>query len=181
MAGVKTAAIALLEAEGEGTVGLQAIRLLLLTGFRRSEALTLKWSYVDIEAHCARLPDTKTGAQTRPLGKAALKHLASFKPKKVKPDHFAFPDPGKKGHYIDVRKAWKRVAKRAEISRVTVHGLRHWFASAAAEMNYSELVIAGLLGHSAGTVTGRYATTPDSALISAADAISARLAASLCD
>ena len=173
------AAMRELAAEGEAAVGVRAIRLLLLTGFRRNEALTLKWGYVDTEAHCARLPDTKTGAQTRLLGKAALDHLASFQPDKAKPNDFVFPGPGKKGHYIAVRKAWKRVAKRAKISGVTVHGLRHWFASGAAEMNYSELVIAGLLGHSAGTVTGRYATTPDSALISAADAISARLADAL--
>ena len=78
-----------------------------------------------------------------------------------------------------VRKAWMRVAKRAGLSGTTIHGLQHWFASAGAEMNYSELVIAGLLGHSAGTVTGRYATTPDSALVAAADAISARLAEAL--
>jgi integrase len=56
-----------------------------------------------------------------------------------------------------------------------VHGLRHWFASAATELNYSELTIAGLLGHKVKGVTGRYATAPDSALLAAADRVSARL------
>ncbi len=58
---------------------------------------------------------------------------------------------------------------------MTIHGMRHWFASAAAEMNFSELVIAGMLGHSFNSVTARYAVTPDSALIAAADQVSERL------
>jgi hypothetical protein len=62
---------------------------------------------------------------------------------------------------------------------VTIHGLRHWFASAGAEMNYSDFVIGGLLGHAKRGVTGRYANAPDSALIMAADHISLRLAEAL--
>ena len=73
----------------------------------------------------------------------------------------------------------KRIAAKAGIEGVSLHGLRHWFASAAAGMGFSELVIAGLLGHSLRSVTGRYATTPDSALVLAADQISQRLADSL--
>jgi hypothetical protein len=46
-------------------------------------------------------------------------------------------------------------------------------------MNFSELVIAGLLGHTIHSVTGRYATAPDSALILAADRVSQRLADAL--
>lgn len=168
-----------LEAEGESAVGLLAIRFLLLSGFRRMEALTLKWGAVDIPAHCARLADTKSGKQTRPLGVAALDHLAIFKPENVKPKDFVFSGDGKSGHYVGAPKAWARITKRAKLADISLHGLRHWYASAAAEMNYSELVIAGLLGHSARGVTGRYATTPDTALVSAADAVSRRLAEAL--
>lgn len=39
-------------------------------------------------------------------------------------------------------------------------------------MGYSELTIAGLLGHASGSVTGRYAHVADFALLMAADAIS---------
>ena len=53
------------------------------------------------------------------------------------------------------------------------------FAAAAAEMGYSELTIAGLLGHTVASVTGRYAHVPDRALVSAADAVAARIAAGL--
>ena len=168
-----------LEAEGESLVGIRAIRHLLLSGFRRMEGLTLKWSMVDAPAHCARLSDTKTGPQIRPLGQSALDHLESFRPKDAKPKGFVFPGDGKHGHYVGAPKAWARIARRAKIHGVSLHGLRHWFASAGAEMNYSELVIGAIIGHKTRTVTGRYATTPDSALVAAADAISARLAKAL--
>ena len=62
---------------------------------------------------------------------------------------------------------------------MTVHVLRHSFAAAAAEMGFSELTIAGLLGHSVPGVTARYAHIPDRALLAAADQVSARIAAAL--
>jgi hypothetical protein len=47
------------------------------------------------------------------------------------------------------------------------------------EMGFSELTIAGLLGHSVPGVTARYAHIPDRALLAAADQVSARIAAAL--
>ena len=60
-----------------------------------------------------------------------------------------------------------------------MHVLRHSFAATAAEMGFSELTIAGLLGHSVPGVTARYAHVPDSALVAAADRVSARIASRL--
>ncbi len=61
---------------------------------------------------------------------------------------------------------------------MTVHTLRHTFASVAAEIGFSELVIAGLLGHKAGTVTGAYVHL-DKALVAAADQTAAAITAAL--
>lgn len=168
-----------LEAEGEAKVGIRATRFLLLSGFRRMEALSLQWGAIDREAHCARLEDTKSGKQTRPLGVAALEVLNSFKPDDAKAGDYVFAGTGKRGHYVGAPKAWARIAKRAQIKQMSLHGLRHWYASAAAEMNFSELTISGLLGHSARGVTARYATAPDSAFVTAADAVSRRIAKAL--
>ena len=55
------------EARSEHWQATTAIRLLALTGCRRSEVLNLKWSEVDFKASCLRLGDTKTGASIRPL------------------------------------------------------------------------------------------------------------------
>ncbi len=57
--------------------------------------------------------------------------------------------------------------------------LRHSFAAAAAGLGFSELTIAGLLGHRTPGVTARYAHVPDSALLAAADRVSAEIAAAL--
>ena len=42
---------------------LAAIRLLILTGCRLGEIMTLQWKYVDIPGKALRLPDSKTGAK----------------------------------------------------------------------------------------------------------------------
>ena len=72
-----------------------------------------------------------------------------------------------------------RACARVNLAGVTVHVLRHSFGAAAAEMGFSELTIAGLLGYSVPGVTARYAHVPDRALVSAADQVSARIASAL--
>ena len=149
------------QAAEENITGLRAIRFLMSTGLRRMEALTLTWDMIDRRTRCIRFEDTKSGKQTRPLGRAALEWLASFEPNDAKPTDYVFPGAKKGKHLVGLPKIWARVAKDAGLSAVSLHGLRHWFASAAAEMNFSELTIAGLLGHHVKGVTARYATAPD--------------------
>ena len=72
-----------------------------------------------------------------------------------------------------------RLCALAGLKDVTIHTLRHSFAATAAELGFSELTIAGLLGHTVPGVTARYAHVPDSALVAAADRVSARIAAAL--
>ena len=67
------------EARGEHWQAIAAIRLIALTGCRRSEILNLKWSEVDFEDSCLRLGDTKTGASLRPLPEPAQAILAHLK------------------------------------------------------------------------------------------------------
>jgi len=163
----------------QAKIGRQAIRSLLLTGFRRMEGLTLTWQLIDAGAHCVRFIDTKSGKQMRAVGRSALNHFAAIKPKNAKPTDFVFPGSSVAGHLVGLPKMWERVADRAELSGVTLHGLRHWFASAATELGYSDLIIGALLGHAKRGITGRYATAPDPALVAAADKISLALAMAL--
>lgn len=50
---------------------IAAIRLLVLTGCRKSEILTLRWDSVDLERGALHLADSKTGPKSVPLGAAA--------------------------------------------------------------------------------------------------------------
>ncbi|MCY4393568.1 MAG: integrase arm-type DNA-binding domain-containing protein [Rhodospirillaceae bacterium] len=53
--------------KGPSVHALAAIRLLLLTGCRKTEILTLRWDRVDLEARELRLADAKTGAFFLPV------------------------------------------------------------------------------------------------------------------
>jgi integrase len=167
------------EAGDENVTGLRAIRFFMLTGLRRMEALTLTWGVVDRRARCIRFEDTKSGRQIRPVGRAALELLATFQPPNAKSTDYVFPGAEKGKHLVGLPKIWARVARDAKMGDVSLHGLRHWFASAAAEMNFSELTIAGLLGHRVKGITARYATAPDSALSTAADRVALRISETL--
>jgi integrase len=166
-------------ASGENLTGVAAIRMLLLTGCRRSEILGLPWSWLDTKARCIRFEDTKSGPQLRPIGAAAVKHL-SARPRD-KNSQWVFPADRGNGHFVGLPRVLARLCHRAGLKNVSVHTLRHSFAATAAELGFSELTIAGLLGHSVPGVTARYAHVPDVALIAAADRVSSQVAAALDD
>lgn len=174
-----------LEAEGVTPAGLAAIRFLLLTGCRRMEVLSLPLAWVDFDAKCLRLHDAKgikardVGAriEIRAIGTAALDLLKAVKRSDDSP--WAFPAARGDGHFVGVPGLLARVCERAELEGVTVHVLRHTFAAMAASMGFSELTIAGMLGHKVSGVTARYAHVADSALVAAADAVAGRMMAAM--
>jgi integrase len=168
-----------LEREDDNKTGIAATRALLLTGCRRNEILSLPWSWIDARSRCLRFGDTKTGAQIRPIGRPALDYLMSLRDKLDR--QWVFPSDIGDGYFIGLPRVFARLCRRAGFADVTLHTLRHSFASAAAELGYSELTIAGLLGHSLSGITARYAHVPDAALLGAADRVSARIAAALDD
>ena len=163
------------EADAENQIAIGAIRFLLLSGCRRMEVLSLPERWLDDHGGCIRFGDTKSGAQIRPIGTSAFAVIAGL-PRK---NGWVFPASRGDGHFIGLPKVLAQLCKRANLESVTVHVLRHTFASTAAEMGFSELTIAGLLGHSVPGVTARYAHVADSALVLAADKVSARISTAL--
>jgi integrase len=163
------------ECDLESRTGMAAIRMLLLTGMRRMEVLALPWTPVDLRARCIRLEDSKGGPQLRPLGEAALDLLRSL----PQTGTWVFPADRGDGHFVGLPRVLQRLCGRAGLAGVTVHVLRHTFAAVAAEMSFSELTIAGLIGHRVAGVTARYAHVPDAALLTAADRVSKRIATAL--
>ena len=162
------------DADAENKTGVAAVRFLLLSGLRRMEALTLTREIVDHQNSCIHFEDTKSGAQVRPIGTAALQAIDA----PARSGH-VFPADRGSGHFIGVPRVLARLCLRAGLEGITVHVLRHTFAATAASMGYSELTIAGLLGHTVSGVTARYAHVPDSALVSAANCVSQAIADAL--
>ena len=159
--------------EGANPWAIHAFRLLMLTGCRRVEILGLRKDEIDRHHRCFRFSDTKSGEQLRPVGKAAFEALANI-PLMEKSD-FVFPSSRGTGHLVDV-KLFKRACKIAELQNVTLHSLRHGFASVAGELGYADATISVLLGHSSNTISGRYTHIPDPAALAAADQVSETIA-----
>jgi integrase len=100
-------ALEAVERNGEHWQAIAVIRLLALTGCRRSEILNLKWSEVDFESACLRLGDTKTGASIRPLPEPAQAILARIK----RQAEYVFPGVNRsdKSYASVFSKAWRRI------------------------------------------------------------------------
>jgi integrase len=162
-----------MEREGEHPTGLAAIRVMLLTGFRRMEVLAMRKEWVQPDDNLVRFPDTKSGPQMRVAGDPAMTCLEEQAMRSHSP--YIFPADWGDGHFIGVVRVLSRVCARAGLDEVTPHTLRHSFASMAAAQGFSELTISGLLGHAPRGVTQRYVHL-DTALIIAADQVAAEIA-----
>ena len=134
-----------------------AIRLLLLTGARVSEILSLRWREVDLKAGVLNLPDSKTGRKTIMVPMPAVEILKAW-PRFAK-SPYVFPGEGRKhkgAHRVSLVDAWAWIRRRAKIPDVRIHDLRHSFASIAVSTNKQSLPIVGaLLGHSQPATTAR--------------------------
>ena len=139
-----------------------ALRLLILTGARLNEILTLKWSFVDLERGLLFLPDSKTGQKSIRLSEAAVAVLAGLP--RLSGNPHVLPGRVEGGHLINLQKPWRRIRERAGISDVRIHDLRHSFASVAAASGGSLPMIGKLLGHSQPQTTARYAHLADDPL-----------------
>ena len=161
-----------LAGEGENPTPLAAIEFIALTGFRRSEALLLENRWIADDYRSIRFPDTKTGKQTRIIGEAATQVIK--RQQKLRRSTFVFPADYTDGSFVGLPRVLTRVLKLANIEGVSLHTLRHTYASIAAELGFSELTIAGLLGHASTGITQRYIHI-DEALVMAANKVSDRI------
>ena len=151
-----------------------AARFLALTGWRSGEALKLRWSDLDLQRHTARLPDTKTGASVRPLSLAAVREIQNLTCSG--PNGLVFPSTREAGMMSGFPSLFEKIARAGGLpDDVTPHVLRHSFASVAADLGFSELTIAALIGHRGGSITSRYTHHADAVLLAAADQVAGRI------
>jgi integrase len=150
---------------------VSAAQFMMVTGWRTSEVLGLKWSELDLARRTALLGDTKTGQSARPLAGAACDILREQSTK----DGLVFPAARGLGRMTGFANAWSRLVRSNGLPPdVTPHVLRHSFASLAHDLGYSEPTIASLLGHRGRSITSRYIHGADAVLLAAADAVANR-------
>ena len=146
------------EAAGDGSVfptAVPAIRLLLLTGCRKNEIVTLRWDDIDRTSGELRLRDSKTGARRVPLTPAAEWVLAGIARIEGNPWVITGQNPG--DHLKNLDAIWLRLRKRAGLDGVRIHDGRHSYASRALAIGEGLPTIGELLGHRKVTTTARYA------------------------
>ena len=152
-----------------------ALRLLLFTGCRLREILHLEWEHVDIERGCLFLPESKSGRKTVILNAPALSVLNGLE--RIGPYVVPGDDPEQPRH--DLKRPWSAVTKRAGLTGVRLHDLRHTYASFGAGSGLGLPIIGKLLGHAQATTTARYAHLGNDPLRRASEAIAGRIAAAL--
>ena len=148
----------------------EILRLIALTGCRRGEIISLRWSEVDIEGSCLRLKDSKEGASVRPVGLPVIDYLEAARLKRE--GTYVFPGQGEDNAVGNFPQSWKKLFSDTPLWDVTPHVLRHSFASIANDLGFTEITIAALIGHAKGLVTSKYVHTLDATLVMAADTVS---------
>jgi integrase len=102
-----------------------AVKLIILTGARRGEILTLKWDYVDWEYRELRLPDSKTGPKTIALNAAALMVLEDLQKRQVDTE-WVIPGRRPNSHLQDIMQPWREIRAAAGVENLRLHDLRHY-------------------------------------------------------
>lgn len=147
--------------------GCAVITLLLLTGCRYREILTLQWQ--DVRGSRLLLRDSKTGPRTVWLGSAAREIIDSL------PRHPKIPWLFWNYQYRrpirSIQHLWESILGQAGLGKLRIHDLRHTFASHAAMSKETLPMIGRLLGHANHQSTARYAHLDDEHLLDAAQQV----------
>lgn len=143
------------------------IILVLNTGLRKTEALTLRWSDIslgDTPLLTIQAASAKAKAQRHiPLNEDAVDALKKWQ-KQAPGDKFIFTNTETGLPIKDVKTAWLHLLDDAKIEDFRFHDLRHDFASRLVMAEVDLYRVKELLGHSTIVMTERYAHLAPQAL-----------------
>lgn len=132
--------------------------ILLLTGQRKTNVLTMKWKDINLKEGYWRIPETKNGEPlVVPLVQDAIEIL---KERKIESKNLIWvfeSETSESGHIIDPKKAWARIRKRSGIEDLNMHDLRRTMGSYQTIQGSSSFIVAKSLGHKSIKSTEIYA------------------------
>jgi len=145
------------------------VPMLILTGARKREVLDARWQDFDVTRRIWRIPSTKSGkARHVPLSDGALGVL-NHAPRRDGCDWvFANPDTGKP--FVSIFCAWNTARRKAGLTDVRIHDLRHSFASLLINSGRTLYEVQRILGHTQVKTTQRYSHLSQETLLDAANA-----------
>jgi integrase len=166
---------ALRKLDAEYPAYVRAVRLLLMTGCRLNEVLSLAWADVDLENAWIHLADSKTGARDQALSDPAIALLASAE---QGDSPWVIPSPRLEGrHLVNLQQWWTdKLRLAAELDgEVKIHSIRHTVGSVGAGAGLSILMVSRLLGQKQTSTAERYVHFDQDPLHAAATLISEQI------
>lgn len=160
-----------------------AIRLMVLTGARRSEVLTATWDQFTLEPaeRAIWIKPAHTTKQKRterlPLGANTVALLVSMQQKVSSGSKYLFPGDAPGKPLSDIKRFWRSILRDASISDARIHDLRHTYASHLVSSGMSLVLVGKLLGHTQPQTTMRYAHLADDPLRAATNRFGSKLGA----
>lgn len=132
------------------------IMLLLFTGQRKSNILSLRWENINLCNNILYLPDTKNNQpQQIPLTQQAIDILNDIG---IKQTGWVFPSKdSKSGHLENPKRFWQQLLRIANIHNLRMHDLRRTMGSYQAIIGSSMNIIGKSLGHKSLQSTEVYA------------------------
>ena len=155
-----------------------ALRLLFLTGCRKSEILKLRWSEVDTRRGRLTFLDSKgmklsdRAEDQRHISAEALAVLESIRAEKHS-DVYVLPhldNVNEPVRHID--RHWRAIRDTAKLTSFTLHGFRHDMASDIGA-RYPAAAVKSLIGHTNIATSSLYVHTVDDPMKAAADTVGA--------
>jgi integrase len=127
----------------------------LNTGMRKSEILNLKWDQIDLEQRFILIENTKSGEnRTVPINDVLLEVVKNLETNKK--SNYVFSNPETSRPFKTVRRAFENACRRAGITNMRFHDLRHTFGTRLIQRGVDIVTVQNLLGHHSVTVTQRY-------------------------
>lgn len=154
----------------------QIALLLLSTGCRLNELLSAKWVDVDLENKTLKIRATNSKSKrlrSVPLNESAIEVLNELDTRSRYPHLFVNKQTGRP--YTTITKVWQRLRSKAGLKYLTIHMVRHLFASFLVNSGRTLYEVQQILGHSDPKVTMRYAHLSTKALQEAANSASAKI------
>jgi len=157
----------------EPIIAISCFRLLIFTGARLAEILTLEWDFVKWDLGLILLPDSKTEFKALPLS-GPVRTVIEALPV-VAGNKYVLPGRKTGSRIVGVQHVWQRIRKAAQLEDVRLHDLRHSYASVGAAAGLGLPIIGALLGHTQASTTQRYAHLAGDPLKAAAELISGQI------
>jgi integrase len=155
------------------------IELLLYSGCRLSEVLTLGWDQVDFDRGTIRLAETKAGRPQVVVMNAPAR-LVLEQLQKSSP--WVLPSASDASRPLSksvIENAWQRIRTAAKLADVRLHDLRHTVGTYAGQSNANAFMVRDLLRHKDLAMTGRYVNRADHPVRTLSELVGERIASGL--